>query len=206
MFPCAAIAALTTMLMGLAPALQTSQFTPEPGLRAEQRSVAGGHQSQRFRNALIVSEVALALLLLCGAGLMLHSFVKLIRVHPGFDAEHLLTMKIALPGGAYPRLQQTSAYLDRLLEQLQSLPGVQSVAAASTLPLSGESDWGTFLIAGGPTTDWANASAADWRGVSVDYFRTLGIPLLRGRQFTQADAKNQNTMIINEAMPRSSGP
>jgi putative ABC transport system permease protein len=202
----AAIAALTAMLVGLAPALQTSRLDPESGLREGQRSSTGGRQSQRLRNALIVSEVALALLLLCGAGLMLRSFVQLICVHPGFEAEHLLTMKIALPGGAYPKLQQTSAYLDRLLEQLRRLPGVQSAAAASTLPLSGESDWGTFLIAGGPTTDWANASAADWRGVSVEYFRTLGIPLLRGREFTQADAKNQSTVIINEAMARKFWP
>jgi putative ABC transport system permease protein len=83
---------------------------------------------------------------------------------------------------------------------------VQSVAAASTLPLSGESDWGTFLIVDGSTVDWANASAADWRGVSVDYFRTLGIPLLQGREFTQADAKNQNTVVINEAMARKFWP
>src|SRR5215467_2102682 len=206
MFPCAAIAALTTMLMGLAPALQTSQFTPEPGLRAEQRSVAGGHQSQRFRNALIVSEVALALLLLCGAGLMLRSFVRLIRVHPGFDAQHVLTMKIALPGGTYSKPEQTSVYLEQLLERLQKLPGVDYAAAASTLPLSGESDWGTFLIAGGRTSDWANASAADWRGVTADYFRTLGIPLLRGGEFTQADVKNQNAVIINEAMARKFWP
>jgi putative ABC transport system permease protein len=202
----AAIAALTSMLVGLAPALQTSRLDPEGGLREGQRSGTGGRQSHRLRNALIVSEVALALLLLCGAGLMLRSFVQLIRVHPGFEAEHLLTMKIALPGGTYPKLQQTSAYLDRLLEQLRRLPGVQSAAVSTTLPLSGESDWGTFLIAGGPTKDWANASAADWRGVSVDYFRTLGIPLLRGREFTQADAKNQNTVIINEAMARKFWP
>jgi putative ABC transport system permease protein len=202
----AAIAVLTAMLVGLAPALQASRFDPEGGLREGQRSGTGGRHGQRLRSALIVSEVALALLLLSGASLMLRSFVQLIRVHPGFEAEHLLTMKLALPGGAYPKLQQTSAYLDRLLEQLRQLPGVQCAAAASTLPLSGESDWGTFLIAGGPTMDWANASAADWRGVSVDYFRTLGIPLLRGREFTQADAKNQNTVIINEAMARKFWP
>jgi putative ABC transport system permease protein len=202
----AAIAVLTAMLAGLVPALQTSRFDPEGGLREGQRGGTSGRQGQRLRSALIVSEVALALLLLCGAGLMLSSFVQLIRVYPGFEAEHLLTMKIALPGGAYPKLQQTSIYLDRLLEQLQSLPGVQSVAAASTLPLSGESDWGTFLIVDGSTVDWANASAADWRGVSVDYFRTLGIPLLQGREFTQADAKNQNTVVINEAMARKFWP
>src|SRR5438876_1963649 len=91
----------------------------------------------------------LALLLLCGAGLMLRSFLYLNRVSPGFLTEHLLTMKIALPGGTYPRPEQTRAYLDRVMERLQTLPGVASVAAASTLPLSGDSDWGTFLIDAG---------------------------------------------------------
>src|SRR5256885_854247 len=110
---------------------------------------------------------------------------------PGFLTEHLLTMKIALPGGTYPRPEQTRAYLDRVMERLQTLPGVASVAAASTLPLSGESDWGTFLIADGARADWAKASAADWRGVSANYFETRHIPLRRGREFTPADEKNQ---------------
>jgi predicted permease len=195
-FMCA-VAALTTILVGLVPALQASRQDPQGALRDIQYGGGGG---------LIVSEVALALLLLCGAGLMLRSFVQLIRVNPGFQTEHLLTMKIALPGGAYPRSAQTLAYLDRLLERLRALPGVQSVAAASTLPLSGESDWGTFLIAGRATPDWTKASASSWRGVSVDYFRTLGIPLLRGREFTVADAKKQNTIIINEAMAKKFWP
>jgi putative ABC transport system permease protein len=150
--------------------------------------------------------VALALLLLCGAGLMLRSFMYLNRVSPGFQTEHLLTMKIALPGGRYPRLGQTRVYLDRLIERLQTLPGVQSVAAASTLPLSGESDWGTFLIADGATTDWAKARAADWRGVSANFFHTLHIPLMSGREFTPADEIHQNTIIINEAMARKFWP
>jgi len=194
------IAALTTILVGLMPALQASRHHVHGALGEDQYSGWSGRRSRRILGALVVSEVALTLLLLCGAGLMLRSFVRLIRVNPGFQPEHLLTMKIALPGGTYPKSEQTSAYLDRLLERLRVLPGVRSVAAATTLPLSGESDWGTFLIAGGSTPDWANASAASWRGVSVDYFRTLGIPLLRGRTFTRADAKNQNAIIINEAM------
>jgi putative ABC transport system permease protein len=154
----------------------------------------------------VVSQVALALLLLCGAGLMFRSFMDLHRVSPGFQTEHLLTMKIALPGGIYPKLKQTRAYLDRLMERLQTLPGVQSVAAASTLPLTGESDWGTFLIADGATADWAKASAADWRGVSANFFQTLRIPLMSGREFTPADEINQNTLIINEAMARKFWP
>jgi putative ABC transport system permease protein len=201
----AVVAALTALLVGLAPALQASQQDPQGALRDGQRGGTGWH-GQRLRSVLVVSEVALSIVLLCGAGLMLRSFAQLIHVNPGFRPEHLLTMKIALPSAKYPRLEQTSAYLDQLLERLRALPGVQSAAAASTLPLSGESDWGTFLIAGSSAPDWTKASAAGWRGVSVDYFQTLGIPLLRGRGFAPADAKNQNTIIINEAVARKFWP
>ena len=201
-----ALAAVTTILVGLVPALQSSHQDPQGALRDRRSSGGAGPRGWRLRDGLVVSEVALALLLLCGAGLMLRSFVQLLRVNPGFRTGHLLTMKIALPSGAYPRLAQTSAYLDRLLERLRAIPGVQSAAAASTLPLSGESDWGTFLIAGRSAPDWTKAYAASWRGVSVDYFRTLGIPLLRGREFSPGDAKNQNAIIINEAMAKKFWP
>jgi predicted permease len=202
----AAIAALATILVGLAPALEASRHDPQGRLRDGQRSGASGPESKRLRDALIVCEVALALLLLCGAGLMLRSFALLNRVNPGFQPEHLLTMTIALPSGEYPRLAQTSAYLDQLLERLRTIPGVQSAAAATTLPLSGESDWDSFRRANSPSFDWANASIADWRGVTADYFRTLGIPLLRGREFTAEDFKNQNALIINEAMAKKFWP
>jgi predicted permease len=194
------IAAAVTLLVGLASSLQSSRHDPQGALRDRPHGGGPGLRGRRLRGALVVSEVSLALLLVCGAGLMLRSFVQLIRVNPGFQPQHLLTMKIALPSGLYPRSQQTSIFLDRLLAQLRAVPGVQSVAAASTLPLSGESDWGTFLIAGRSAPDWSHASATAWRGVSVDYFRTLGIPLLRGRDFTPLDAKNQNAAIINQAM------
>lgn len=202
----AAAAALTTILVGLLPALEMWPQDPQAALRSGHYGGGSGPQGQRLRGVLVVSEVALALVLLCGAGLMLQSFVRLMRVNPGFRPEHLLTMKIALPNGTYPKLEQTSAFLDRLLERLNSLPGVQSAAAATTLPLSGESDWGTFLIAGSSTPDWTRASAADWRGVTADYFQTLGVPLLRGREFSPADAKNQNAVIINEAMAKRFWP
>jgi predicted permease len=202
----AAVAVLTTALVGLLPALQSSRQDPQDALRDGPYCDGNGARGHRLRGALIVSEVALALLLLCGAGLMLRSFVQLMRTDPGFRTEHLLTMKIALPSGEYPRLEQTSAFLDRLLDQLETLPGVQSAAAASTLPLSGESDWATFLIRGRSTPDWTKFYAASWRGVSLNYFRTLGIPLLRGRYFSPADATNQNTIIINEAMAQKFWP
>lgn len=201
-----AIAVLATILVGVVPALHASRPHSQGTIRDIRQSDEVGVRGGRLRGALVVSQVALALVLLCGAGLMLRSFMYLSRVSPGFQTEHLLTMKIALPGGTYPKLAQTRAYLDRLMERLQTLPGVQSVAAASTLPFSGESDWGTFLIGEGATADWAKASAADWRGVSANFFETLHIPLMRGREFTPADEMNQNTLIINEAMARKFWP
>lgn len=202
----AAIAALTTFLVGMAPAMQASQENPQRALREELRGGGPSLSGQRLRGILVVSEVALSLLLLCGAGLLLRSFVHLFRVNPGFQSDHLLTLKIALPGGEYPKVAQTSVFLDQLLERLRVLPGVQSVATATTLPLSGESDWGTFQIAGNSPPDWSHALAADWRGVSADYFHTLGIPLLRGREFTPDDAMNQNALIINEVMAKQFWP
>jgi putative ABC transport system permease protein len=197
-----ALAGLTTILAGVAPALYASQPDPQNALRDGLRGASLSLRGRRLGGGLIVAEVALALLLLCGAGLMLRSFVQLNGVNPGFQTEHLLTMKIALPGGTYPKSEQTLAYLDQLMPRLQALPSVQSVAAASTLPLSGESDWGTFLIADGTAADWSKASAADWRGVSADFFQTLRIPLLGGREFTRDDESRQQAVIINEAAAR----
>ncbi|HKW88809.1 MAG TPA: ABC transporter permease [Candidatus Acidoferrales bacterium] len=202
----AVVAAITTFLVGLAPAMQSSQQDPQGALREGQRGGSSGLPSRRLRGILVVSEVAVSLLLLSGAGLLLRSFLRLNTENPGFQPQHMLTMKIALPGGAYPKIAQTSVFLDQLLDRLRALPGVQSVATATTLPLSGESDWGTFQIVGNSAPDWSHALAADWRGVSTDYFRTLGIPLLRGREFTAEDAKNQDALIINEAMAKEFWP
>jgi hypothetical protein len=116
------------------------------------------------RNALVVSEVALTLLLLCGAALMLKSFLDLNKVPPGFRPEHLLTMKIALPSAQYTNAKQTSLLLDEVLERLKVLPGVESAAATTTLPLSGEWNWGSFNIVGQPTLGRENALFAEWRG------------------------------------------
>jgi putative ABC transport system permease protein len=201
-----AVAALTTIFVGLAPALQASRQEAQGTLRRGQRGGTGDTRNQRLRNALVVSEVAVALLLLCGAGLSLRSFLQLNSVNPGFQPQHLVTMKIALPSAEYPKAEQTSAYLDRLLERLQALPGVKDAAATTMLPMSGESDWASFQIVGDPIEDWAHAPTTEGRAISANYFRTLGIPLLRGRPFIPADAQNKNTVIINEAMAKKFWP
>lgn len=202
----AAIAALTTTLVGLVPALQISPQAFQSGFSSGQRSGGIDPHGRQLRNVLVVCEVTLALVLLCGAGLMLRSFVQMNRVKPGFETEHLVSMKIALPGAAYPKAEQTSAFFDRLLERLQSLPGVKAAAATTALPFSGESDWGSFQIAGRATPDWAHVPAAEGRAISASYFQTLGIPLLRGREFSAEDLRNNNTLIINEAMAKKFFP
>jgi putative ABC transport system permease protein len=202
----ALLAAVTTVLVGVAPALQFSAGSFQESLREGQRGATHGMRSRRLRNAIVVSEVALALLLLCGAGLMLKSFVQMSRVDPGFNTEHLVTMKIALPDTQYRKAEQTVAFLDRLLERLGSLPGVKA-AATSTLPMSGESNWNSFNIAGRPFVDSSRAPAAEWRGISTNYFQTMGIPLLRGREFRDGDPQEaSHSVIVNEAMAKQFWP
>ena len=193
------VAAFTALLVGLAPGLQASKQESR-GVLSEGQRGGTGLQASRLCNGLVVSEVALALILLSGAGLLLRSFAQLIRVNPGFETQHLLTMKIALPSAAYPRFQQTTTFVDRLLQRLRAIPGIQDSAAAQYLPLSGESDFDSFQIVGRP--EIYKLSFAGGGGVTLDYFHTLGIPLLRGREFTPADAQNQNTVIINKAMAK----
>jgi len=201
----ASLALLTTILVGLAPALQLSDVRFRESLADGSRGGTSLH-TQRVRNALVVCEVALTLALLCGAGLMVKSLYELRRIDPGFRSDHIVTMKIALPSAQYPRGAQTTVFLDRLLEKLQALPGVQTAAVTNTLPLSGESNWDTFIIAG-QIPNWAQASSAEWRSISPDYFQAMSIPLLRGREFTTKDQRTQSSVIIiNEAMAQRFWP
>lgn len=197
----AAVAVLTALLVGLAPALQASRQDPQCALRDGQRD-GMGVQGQRLRSGLIVSEVALAVVLLCGAGLMLRSFSRLTRVNPGFQTQHLLTMRIALPGAPYAKAAHRMAFFNQLLAQIQALPGLEEAAVTTTLPFSGESNWDWFQFVGHVTKDWVNSPVAEVRWITPNYFHVLGIPLLRGRGLTPADLQNHNTIVINEAMAR----
>src|SRR5205823_14116965 len=153
------------------------------------------------------SEVAVTLLLLSGAGLMLRSFAELRKVDPGFRAENLVTMKIALPDFLYPKTEQRTAFLRELLQRLSSAPGIQLAAATDRLPLSGEGNWGGINIVGRPLLDAAHAPSVEGRGVSANYFRTLGIPVLRGREFTEADvAAGRRVAVINQVMANQFWP
>lgn len=207
-----ALALLTTLLVGLAPGLHASSVSFIESLQQGQRTGLLTRRGANLRSILVVFEVALTLLLLSGAGLMLRSFAELHKVDPGFRAEHLLTMKIALPEwrpalSLYPKVAQRTAFLSELLQRLNSTPGVQMAAATDCLPLSCEGNWGGINVVGRPLLDSAHARAVEGRGVSANYFRALGIPLLRGREFTVDEvAAGSRVTVINQTMANQLWP
>jgi putative ABC transport system permease protein len=187
--------------------LQASSASFIESLQQGQRTGFSTRGGMNLKSILVVSEVALTLLLLSGAGLMLRSFTELRKVDPGFRAGGLLTMKIALPDSRYPRTDQRARFLRELLERLNATPGIRTAAATDYFPLSGESNWGGINIVGRPLLDSAHAPSVEGRGVSANYFRELGIPLLRGREFTDAEfAEGRHVTVINQAMANQFWP
>jgi putative ABC transport system permease protein len=199
------ITLLTGILFGLIPALQASRTDINETLKEGGRS-SGGSGHNRFRGLLVVSEVALALVLLVGAGLMMRSFVLLMSVDPGLDPQNVLTMDIRLLRGKYQPSQQV-AFFRQLLERLRALPGVHSAGAVYPLPLSGMEEGTGFGIEGQPPPAPGERRNAGPRWVSPDYFKTLKIQLLKGRVFTEGDGGDSPpVLIINEAMARQYWP
>ena len=196
-----ALALLTTLLVGVAPGLHAVDCNSSESLQVGHRSGSASRRTTTLRNALVVCEISLTLLLLSGACLMLRSFQQLREVDPGFLPEHLVTVKIALPDALYPKTEQRAAFLHELLRSLNSTPGVQLAAASDRLPLSGEGNWGGINVLGRPVLDSAHAPSVEGRGVSANYFSAMGIPLLRGRVFTEDEvAEGRHVAVINKMM------
>jgi putative ABC transport system permease protein len=200
------ISAFTGILFGLVPALQAARLSLSEVLKEGGRS-SGGIGHHYFRNLLVVSEVALALMLLSGAGLMLRSFMRLTSVEPGLDTHHLLTTDIRLPRNRYSPLQQVAFYR-QLLERLRVMPGVQAATAAYPLPLSGAEEGIGFNIEGEPPPgpgQWRYFAKP--RCIGTDYFKTLEIRLQRGRVFQESDGvASPPVVIINEVLARQYWP
>ena len=191
---------LTGILFGLAPAWESLKVSVYDTLKEGAR--AGGHVSQRKRNLLVMSEIALSLVLLTGAGLLIRSFVFLSHVDKGFDSDHVLTFTIDLAHTRYPEPARQAAFFQQLLERLKNLPGVQSVGMVNYLPLGGSNATGDIEIEG-KTFAKDSGPMADKRFASGDYFRTMHIPLLRGRTFTEADSMQApHVAIVNQAFAR----
>jgi putative ABC transport system permease protein len=190
---------LASVLFGLIPALQASKPDVQEALKEGGRSAGSGRR--RARGLLVVTEVALSLLLLIGAGLMIRSFIGLQRVHLGFRTDNLLTMKLALPIAKYNEPQKRATFYQQAIERIKALPGVQSVGAVTDLPLTGESDVYGINIEGRPREKaWDDA---EWRAINTDYFRTMGISMVGGREFTERDNQGApEVVIINETAAR----
>ncbi|HKX29457.1 MAG TPA: ABC transporter permease, partial [Blastocatellia bacterium] len=197
-----AVSLLTGILFGLAPALQASRPDLNETLKGSGRRATGGAGHRRLRSLLVVSEIALSLVLLVGAGLLIRSFLKLQAVNPGFNPNHVLTMKVSLQGPNYKKDGPVIAFYDQLLDQVKSLPGVQSAAILPHLPFGPDYADLAFAIEG-QLPDPANRPIAFYNTVSPDYFRTMEIPVLKGRPFdAQDDQKAPKVIVINETLAR----
>src|SRR5262245_34859057 len=193
------------ILFGLIPAFQASRVNLNDALKDGGRS-SGGSVHNHLRNLLVVSEVALALALLIGAGLMLRSFIRLMSVDPGLDPRNVLTVDIRLSRNKYSRPQQ-AVFFQQLLERLRALPGIQAAGAVYPMPLSGMEEDLWFDIEGQPPPPPGEHRSAGPRGVSPGYFKAQGIQLLKGRVFTESDGGDTPpVVVINEAMARRYWP
>ncbi|HEU4834985.1 MAG TPA: ABC transporter permease [Pyrinomonadaceae bacterium] len=201
----AAITLLTGLLFGAAPALQNSRVDLNDTLKEGGRGGSGVRS--RARNLLVVAEIALSLVVLVGAGLMIQSFLRLKRVNIGLDAHNILTAGVSLPRAKYKEDEQRVAFYKKLLERMRSLPGVEAASATGTLPLAGGL-WGRSLtVEGFPVLSVGQAPSIQHTVVTPGYFRTMGIPLLAGRDFNDADAKGSpDVTIIDERLAREYWP
>jgi putative ABC transport system permease protein len=191
---------LTGLLCGLAPALQASRPNLVGTLKEGARGASDGKGHKRVRGLWVVCEVALAVVLLVGAGLLIRSFIRLQQVDPGFDAKNVFTLRLDLPEGRYKQPEQVENFYDQLQQQLAALPGVEAVGTVSELPMSGQANDFPFHVEGAPR-DPDNFVTADYRRVNQDYFRAMKIPLLRGRQFTAWEARTgSRVVVISEEM------
>jgi putative ABC transport system permease protein len=192
-------------MFGLAPALQHSKNGSEDALKEGGRTTTQGRHVRRLRRVLAISEISLALVLLAGAGLLIESFRNLVQSDLGFRGDRLLTAQLFLLGAKYPFKQpeKRQVFVDGVIARAKALPGVESVAAVNFLPLSGF--WGTasFTVEGQPKPASGQEPTADSRLVTPDYFRTMGIRMLLGRDFTEHDRKGApQVAIVNQTVRR----
>ena len=201
------VSILTGIVFGLAPALQASKPDLNETLKESSRGSTGGRGRQRIRGLLVVSEIVVTTVLLIIAGLMVKSFWSLQNVNPGFNPDNTLTMMVNLPPGKYSENPQIIGYYEQLLKRLETLPGVQSVGAVTNLPLTSTVMRFRFTIDGRPPATPGERLVATTGAINSAYFRTIGIPLITGRYFTEQDRdKSPSVVIINDTIARRYWP
>ena len=194
------LAVLTGLLFGLAPAIGATKIDLNDTLKSGARSVSTSATRQRLRSTLAVLEVALALVLLVGSGLLLKSFANLRNVELGFNPDHLLTMSLRLSNSRYAEPQQRVNFFQQTLANVSQLPGVKSAAICFSLLMTGDGATDPVLIEGRPPVPKGEEPVLRGGSISDDYFRTMGINIRRGRAFTEQEVwKESHVIIVNEA-------
>lgn len=201
------LSVFTGLLFGLAPAIQATRPDLAGSLKEGGRGSSTGSAKHRLRAALVVTEVAIAFLLLTGSGLLIRSFFQMQNVDTGFNSDNVLTAGLPIAEKRFPHPDQLNVYLRQIVSNIQNLPGVRDVALTSALPMQG---WGygmPFQIAGKPVVDRANRKACFFKMVSASYFRTLGMRFEKGRGLSELDRKGSPPVtVINETMARKYFP
>jgi putative ABC transport system permease protein len=202
-----AVSIVSALLFGLAPAFRLSRTGPGEALKEGSRGATTGLRQLRGQQLLVMTQVALALVLMIGAGLMLRSFRNLQRVDPGFKTENILTTYVSLPRAKYAEPERILGFFRELQRRLEELPGVQSVAASSLVPLA-EGNWtASFFAEGQEPSPGKTLPLASIRAVTPGYFRTMGIPLLQGRDFTDRDESgSERVAAVDRAAARRLWP
>jgi len=201
------IALATGIFCGIAPALRAFRTELQEALKSGARGSTQGRSEHRTRSVLVACEVALALVLMVGAGLMLRTFEHLQAVDPGFDPSHVLTMEAAAGGKSYPLAADRIRFFEQLRPRLESLPGVQSVSIINHLPIGGDVWTLGVAVEGRPAPPPGQQSGAAYRVVQPSYFAAMKIPMLRGRDFTAHDSTGTTpVVIVNEALAKRDFP
>jgi predicted permease len=194
---CLLLSLLAGILFGLVPAFQTLLASQTESLKEGGQTTGSGNDARRLRSLLTISEIALSMILLIGAGLLIRSFIGLLNVNPGFQMQNILTLDLELPKYAYPQATQQAAFYTQLLNRIAALPGVNGAAAINDLPLTRNSDSDTFNIERRtPAPGVSAAGGCQDRLVTPDYFRVMGIPLIQGRTFTNEDAGSTPPVVV----------
>jgi putative ABC transport system permease protein len=189
-----ALSLLTGIVFGIAPALQSSRLDLNEVLKEGGRQSSAG-SGQRLRSALVVGEIAMAVVLLVGAGLMMKSLLRLLQTNVGFNTENLLTMGVVLSPAKYPEPNQVDNFYSQLQERVQSLPGVVSAGTVDILPLNGGNTT-RFYVDDDPVPQPGKETEANIRVVNEHYFQTIGVPLLAGRNFDERDSRDTPVAVI----------
>ena len=196
-----ALIVLVTVAFGLAPALQATHPDVQESLKEGGRSSTPGARQHRLRGALVIAEMALSVVLLAGAGLMMKSLYRLLQVNPGFQPESVVQMEMVLRSAQYSKNPAILGFWEQVLDRVRALPGVEAVALGTAIPLAGTHNRDDITIEGEPLPAPGEFPHPDFHEITPDYMRVLGIPLLRGRTFTEADNETAPPVaLINAAL------